>query len=59
MTAKDSEYYGERERAERAAAESAGCPEAKRAHLELAQFYAKLVSDGGPHKVDPSRSRKD
>lgn len=53
----NAEYYGARERAERAAAEGANCPEAKRAHLELADFYAKLVADGGAHKVSPSRSR--
>ena len=36
-------YYRARECAERAAAQGATCPEARRAHEELAQAYARLV----------------
>ncbi len=57
MASKDSEYYGARERTERAAAESASCHEARRAHLELADFYAKIIADGGPRRLSPSQSR--
>lgn len=40
-----SEYYRARERAERAAAKAAACPEARRIHQELAQAYARRASD--------------
>jgi hypothetical protein len=36
-------YYGKRELAERAAAEAATCPAAKRAQEQLAELYAFLV----------------
>ena len=51
------EYYRTRERAERAAAKSAACPQARRAHQELAQAYAALVDMREAHKVSPARSR--
>ena len=37
------DYYRSREQTERAAARKATCPEARRAHEELANFYARLV----------------
>lgn len=37
------EYFQRRERAERAAAKNAACPEARRIHQELAQSYAELA----------------
>ena len=37
------EYFRERERIERAAAETAATEGARRAHLELAEGYAALV----------------
>ena len=40
---KDVEYYEARERAEREAASSAACPEARRAHEEMARAYGKLA----------------
>jgi len=54
---KSAEYYRTRERAERAAAKTASCPEARRAHQELAQAYADLAADGGTHNVSPARDR--
>jgi hypothetical protein len=52
-----AEYYRARECAERAAAKSASCPEARRAHQELAQAYAKLVQQREAHQVSLCRSR--
>ena len=40
-------YYQERARIERAAAEAAECPQAKAAHLELADRYEQIVDMGG------------
>ena len=40
-----SEYYQRRERAERAAAKSASCPQARRVHQELAQAYAGILQE--------------
>ena len=42
MHTNPSDYYRARERAERKAAKEAQCPEARRAHEELALAYAKL-----------------
>ena len=36
-------YFERRERAERAAAKSATCPQARRVHQEMAQIYAALL----------------
>lgn len=41
MTDTDRDYFAARERAERSAAEKAVCPEARRAHEELAKAYAE------------------
>ena len=41
------EYFELRERAERAAAKNAACPEARRVHQQLAQSYAELVEQMG------------
>jgi hypothetical protein len=57
MNSNSAEYYRTRERAERAAAKQAACPEARRAHQELAQAYAQLAVDGGTHSVSSARSR--
>jgi hypothetical protein len=43
MNMKSQAYFEQRERAERAAAKKAGCPEARRIHQELAQNYAMLA----------------
>jgi hypothetical protein len=57
MKPNSAEYYCTRERAERVAAEQAVCPEARRAHEELARAYAQLAMDGGTHTVSPARNR--
>ena len=57
MHEETSEYYRARERAERAAAEGATCPQARRAHQELAQAYSQLVDGREAHRVSPARSR--
>lgn len=40
------DYYRERERRERAAAATAECPEARSAHLQLADLYEQIVRLG-------------
>lgn len=40
------DYFRSREQAERAAAATAACEEARRVHLELARGYAALVRQG-------------
>ena len=45
MRTESREYYAARERAERAAAEQAQCPEAQRAHEDMARAYAKLAEN--------------
>ena len=57
MQENSADYYRARERAERAAAKEAACPEARRAHQELAQAYARLVDTREAHPVSPARSR--
>lgn len=57
MIEETPDYYRVRERAERAAAENATCPQARRAHQELAQAYAALLDSREAHKVSPARSR--
>lgn len=39
----DLEYYRQREAAERFSAESSACPEARHAHLELADRYRGVI----------------
>ena len=67
MDQQQSRYYIQRERAERAAAEAALCPAAKRAHEQLANLYAGLMQNpdgvlsqvpdgqGTPHLIILSR----
>ena len=43
MDQESREYFQQRERVERAAAKSAACLQARRAHQELAQGYAVLA----------------
>jgi hypothetical protein len=57
MLGNSAEYYRARERAERAAAKEAACPEARRAHEELAIAYARLVETRELHEVSVARSR--
>ena len=57
METNSAEYYRTRERAELAAAQGAACPEARRAHQELAEAYAQLAADGETHNVSPARNR--
>lgn len=57
MQENSAEYYRARERAERAAAKEAACPEARRAHQELAQAYARLLETREAHEVSVARSR--
>jgi hypothetical protein len=57
MQQNPAEYYRARERAERTAAKNANCPEARRAHEELAQAYARLVDMDQAHPVSAARSR--
>jgi hypothetical protein len=51
-------YYSQRERAERAAAEAAVCPAAKRAHEQLAELYAEMVQrpDGAAFKAGDGKA---
>jgi hypothetical protein len=48
MDQSSQEYYSRRERAERAAAKRATCPEARWAHQQLAQYYAAAQRDAEP-----------
>ena len=57
MQENSAEYYRARERAERLAAKEAACPEARRAHHELAQAYARLVETRDAHEVSAARRR--
>ena len=57
MKEESADYYRARERAERTAAQCATCPEARRAHEELAQAYARLVDMDEAHAVSAARSR--
>ena len=57
MQQNPAEYYRARERAERTAAKNASCPEARRAHQELAQAYARLIDTSRAHAVSAVRSR--
>ena len=57
MHEESAEYYRARERAELAAAKTATCPEARRAHEEMAKAYAKLVETREAHEVSPAHSR--
>jgi hypothetical protein len=43
MKTESREYYAARERVERTAAERASCPEARKAHEQMARAYAKLA----------------
>lgn len=56
MQTNSADYYRARERAERKAAEEAMCPEARRAHEEMAQAYALLVSGPDITTLDLSGS---
>ena len=47
MEPQSREYYQGRERAERAAAEAATCPHAKRVHQQLAEHYQEIVRLSG------------
>jgi hypothetical protein len=53
MQANSADYYRARERAERKAAAEAVCPQARRAHEELAQAYAQLIGER-EHTTMPS-----
>jgi hypothetical protein len=57
MRTESGEYYAARERAERTAAEKANCPEAQRAHEELARAYAKLAQNAQLHGQQPDAKR--
>lgn len=43
MPVQTVDYYRRRELAERVAAQSASCEEARRAHVEMAEKYAALI----------------
>ena len=47
-------YYRAREQAEQQAAIEARCPEARNAHQQLAQAYARLLKGSSPSE-DPAR----
>ena len=57
MRQNPAEYYRARELAERAAAKTASCAEARRAHEEMAQAYARLIDTSEAHAVSAVRSR--
>lgn len=44
MDQKERDYFAARERAERTAAKNARCPQARRAHQELARAYADKMT---------------
>jgi hypothetical protein len=46
MQTGQADYYRARERAERKAAETAQCPQARRAHEEMANAYALMIEAG-------------
>ena len=52
MKTESREYYAARERAERIAAEKASCPQARKAHKDMARAYAKLAEGS---QEDPQR----
>jgi hypothetical protein len=56
MKTESKEYYAVRERAERAAADKAVSPEARRAHEEMAHAYAQLA-DQAPAGKQPDKER--
>jgi hypothetical protein len=51
------DYYTARERAERTAAENAACPEARRAHEEMALAYSRLASEAPLIEKQPDGER--
>jgi hypothetical protein len=52
-------YFERRERIERAAAKNAACPNARRAHQELAQRYAELAREqNAPALAQPPAPRR-
>jgi hypothetical protein len=54
MRTQSREYYATRERAERTAAENAVCPEARKAHEEMARAYARMAEDAQPGEERPA-----
>ena len=57
MKTESREYYAARERAERAAAEKAACPQAQHAHDEMARAYAKLAENAEALEQQPDGQR--
>ena len=55
MQENSAEYYRARERAERVASKEAACPQARRAHHELAQAYARLLEAREVREVSVAR----
>jgi hypothetical protein len=54
MRTQSKEYCAARERAERTAAENATCPEARKAHAEMARAYARMAEDTEPGEERPA-----
>ena len=57
MRTESSEYYAARERAERAAAAQAKCPQAQKAHDEMACAYTKLAENAYAEERQSDASR--
>jgi hypothetical protein len=57
MKAGSRDYYAARERAERTAADNASCPEARRAHEEMARAYSKLAGEVSLIEKQPDAER--
>ena len=55
MKMETREYFERRERAERAAAKNASCPEARKIHQELAQHYAEMAQQFAEAPVSRER----
>ena len=59
MEPRARDYYERREHAERAAAQAASCPQARRAHEQLAEQYRRviLLSDDVPRAEEDETAR--
>lgn len=57
MDQSSQEYFRRRERAERAAAKRASCPQARWVHQELAQHYAATQREAGSTQAEMRTAR--
>jgi hypothetical protein len=57
MKTESKEYYAARERVERSAAQKATCPEARKAHEDMARAYAQLAEEASALEGQPDGER--